>query len=188
MRELVYYVGTSLDGRISGPNDDVSAFAHEGEHMQAVLGDYADALPTHALEALGITPPGTTFDTVLMGWNTYAVGLPEIDSPYQHLRQIVFSRTPGRAVGNGVTLTDRDPLELVRELKREDGADIWLCGGGRLAASLAPEVDRLILKVQPLTLAEGPPLFDGNYLARAWRPVSARAFASGVTLASFVAA
>lgn len=188
MRELVYYIGTGLDGRISGPNDDVGAFLHEGDHMEVVLDEYADALPTHALEALGLTPPGSTFDTVLMGWNTYAVGLPAIDSPYQHLRQIVFSRTPGRAVGKGVTLTDRDPLDVVRGLKREDGADIWLCGGGRLAASLAPEIDRLILKVQPLTLSEGPPLFDGNYAARTWRPVSTRAFGSGVTIASFLAA
>lgn len=57
-----------------------------------------------------------------------------------------------------VTFT-ADALETVRELKQEQGKDIYLCGGGDLAGVLLPEIDRLILKRNPLVLGDGIRLF-----------------------------
>lgn len=49
-------------------------------------------------------------------------------------RQIVFARTHDPPTGSdGVHFTGSDPVETVQALKREDGNDIWLCGGGTLA-------------------------------------------------------
>lgn len=53
-----------------------------------------------------------------------------------------------------VTFT-ADALETVRELKQEQGKDIYLCGGGDLAGVLLPEIDRLTLKRNPLVLGDG---------------------------------
>jgi len=41
---------------------------------------------------------------------------------------------------------------------------LWLCGGARLAGSLLDVklIDRLILKVNPVIIGNGIPLFDGN--------------------------
>jgi dihydrofolate reductase len=61
-----------------------------------------------------------------------------------------------------VHVIDRDALERVRELKNQPGRDIWLRGGGTLAGVLAPEIDRLILKVSPVVLGAGVPLFAGT--------------------------
>jgi hypothetical protein len=47
----------------------------------------------------------------------------------------------------------------VRELKQEQGKDIWMAGGARLAAALVNELDELILKVNPIVLGSGIPLF-----------------------------
>jgi dihydrofolate reductase len=182
MRALTYFVAVTLDGRIAGRDGDFSAFPVTGDHMDMIVTDYPDTLPGLALAALGRTAPTTRFDTVVMGWNTYAVGLPDgVDDPYPHLRQYVFTQRSGQAAGD-VTFTDDDPVAVVQKLKAEPGgAGIWLCGGGRLAASLVDEIDRLVLKVNPLILGEGIPLFDGGG-TRAFTLEASRTFDSGVVV------
>lgn len=182
MRELVYYVATSIDGFIADPSGGFDAFAIEGDHMAAVVGEYADALPVHVLEAIQMNAPGTTFDTVIMGWNTLRPALEVgIQSPYPHLRQFVASRSH-KQVADDVTLTT-DPLATVQALKQEPGLPIWLCGGGELAGALSGEIDRLILKRNPVVFGAGIPLFGRvDYSPVPFRLISTRRFESGVTI------
>lgn len=182
MRELVYYVATSIDGYIADPSGGYDAFPMEGDHMAALLDEYADTFPAHVLEMLGVKAPGTTFDTVIMGWNTLLPALEVgIESPYPHLRQFVASRGE-RHVADDVTLTD-DPVRTVRQLKEADGLPIWLCGGGDLAGSLLGEIDRLILKRNPVVFGSGVPLFGrADYSPHSFRLMATRSFDSGVTI------
>lgn len=178
MRELVYYVAVSIDGYIADPQGGFEAFLVDGDHNEVVFGEYADALPAHVHGAVGVEPPHTRFDTVVMGWNTLlpalAVG---ISSPYPHLRQVVASRR-SRDVDPAIILTD-DPIGAVRALKQEDGLDIWLCGGSEVAGSLLPEIDRLILKRHPVVFGSGIPLFgNAAYDPRAVTPTRSRTFES----------
>jgi dihydrofolate reductase len=110
-----------------------------------------------------VTQQAQRFDTVLMGRHTYEVGLREgITSPYTPLRQYVVSRTMRASPDPAVELHRSDPLDLVRRLKAEDGMDIWLCGGARLAAAVLTEIDELILKINPVVIGTGIPIFDGE--------------------------
>lgn len=185
MRELSYYVAVSLDGFIADPGGGFDAFLVEGDHSSVLFEEYADALPAHAHAAMGIEPPRTRFDTVIMGWNTLAPALEAgIDSPYPHLRQIVASRR-AREVAPAISLT-ADPLATVRSLKEEDGLGIWLCGGGELAGTLLPEIDRLILKRHPVAFGRGIPLFDNApYAPRPFDLIRTRAFGSGVVVEEY---
>lgn len=186
MRELVYYVAVSVDGFIAGPDGSFEAFMRPGDHEELVLGEMADAVPTHVLEALGIAPPGTRFDAVVMGWQTYAVGLEQgVSSPYQHLEQLVVSSRE-REVPPEITLS-REPLASVAELKQREGLDVWLCGGGELAGSLLPLVDRLVLKRHPVVLGSGIPLFGSRAASRRveLERSGARAFESGVVVEEY---
>ncbi|SDQ57817.1 dihydrofolate reductase family protein [Microbacterium sp. cf332] len=188
MRDLVYYVAVSIDGFIADPDGGFDAFTVTGEHDSVVLGEYADALPAHAHAALGIEPPRTRFDTVVMGWNTLTpaldVGVP---SPYPHLRQIVASRRT-RDVDPAITLT-ADPLATVRSLKAEDGLDVWLCGGGQLAGALLPEIDRIVVKRHPVVFGAGIRIFDGAaYEPRTFSLTRARSFETGVVIEDYVSA
>lgn len=183
MRELVYYVAASLDGYIAGPDGQFDAFVLEGDHM-ADLARFPDALPTDGAEHLGIAQPCTGFDTVLMGWNTYAVGLPDVTSPYRHLRQIVFSRNHS-GCAESLTVTDADPVALVRDLRQQPGADIWLCGGGALAGLLGDEIDRIVVKRHPVLFGTGIPMFAGTYRPTMFDVVDTRAFESGVTVVEY---
>lgn len=94
MRELTYFVAVSLDGYIAGPGGEFDAFLAEGDHMAAIWEHYAGTAPTQLAEAAGLSVENGPFDTVVMGRNTYDVGLPYLPSPYQHLLQIVSTGSP----------------------------------------------------------------------------------------------
>lgn len=185
MRELVYYVAVSLDGYIAGPDGQFDAFLIEGDHM-ALNEEFGDAVPTDIAAHLQIPQTGNRFDAVVMGANTYAAGLPDNPNPFRHLEQVVFTHRD-LAPGQNLTATDADPVEVVQELKNRPGADVWLCGGGNLASQLRGEIDRLVLKRQPLLFGTGIPLFaPDDYAPLQWERVSSRDFDSGVSVAEYV--
>ena len=188
MRELTYYVAVSLDGYIAGPNGEFDTFLAVGDHMEPIWSQYRGTAPTQLAEEAGLSVSEGPFDTVLMGWNAYAVGLPHLPDPYQHLRQLVFTSTPSQRPegSDGVEFTAADPIATVRALKKEEGRGIWLCGGGALAGTLINEIDRLALKINPVVLGDGISMFGtAKYSPTAWKPTGTQAFESGVIFAEY---
>lgn len=184
MRKLVYYVAVTLDGFIAAEDGTFDGFVFEGDHMAGINADYPDTLPTQLREPFGFSDtPNRNFDTVLMGRHTYQVpgGLA---SPYAHLRQFVVSSsltdTP-----DDVEVISSDVAGRVRALKEEDGLDIWLCGGGKLAAELLPQIDKLLLKIHPVVFGRGIPLFDGKADITKFQRTDARLFESGVSFMTY---
>jgi len=163
MRALVYFVATTLDGYIAGADrSDPDFFPFEGPHVADLLAEFPEMIPGHLRERLGLHGDNRRFDTILMGRTTYDIGRKVgLTSPYPHLRQIVVSRSIAASPDPAVEVIGHDVVERVRALKAEHGRDVWLAGGGRLAALLVDEIDELILKVNPVVLGAGTPLFDG---------------------------
>ena len=111
MRRLTYLVAVSADGFIAAPHGDASAFPVEGDHIDMLVTDLPETLPAPALAALGVQACNGRFDTVVMGWNTYAVGLDQgLADPYPHLRQVVFSRSRAAPAGTTASVTADDPV------------------------------------------------------------------------------
>ncbi|MEU4098439.1 dihydrofolate reductase family protein [Streptomyces sp. NPDC026673] len=187
MRKLTYFVASTIDGFVAGPGGEYDFLAAEGDHMETVVAEYPETLPVHARGPLGIADaPNRRFDTVLMGRATYEVGLPYgMTSPYPHLRQYVVSGSMTASPDPAVELVSDDPLGFVRQLKRRDGAGIWLCGGGRLAASLRPEIDELVVKLNPVVAGAGVPLFAGGFAPQAYDVAEARTYKSGVLMVRY---
>lgn len=162
MRELKYFVACTVDRFIAREDGTFDYFLAEGAHLTDLVKTYPEVVPAHLRQSVGVRPAHDWVDTVLMGRKTYDVGLPfGVKSPYPHLKQYVFSRSMSASLSPDVTLVKSDPLEYVRGLKREKGKDIWLCGGGVLAAALFTEIDELILKVNPVILGAGISMFEG---------------------------
>lgn len=135
-----------------------------------------------------IAGPQDQFDAFLVegGATTHAMGLPAMPSPYRYLEQIVFTHRELPPAENLRTTTE-DPVAVVRALKEQPGADIWLCGGAQLATQLRGEIDRLVLKRQPLLFGAGVPLFaPGDYEPEPFAHVRTRTFDSGVSLTEYV--
>ncbi|MFF9868249.1 dihydrofolate reductase family protein [Streptomyces sp. NPDC013953] len=192
MRKLVYYVAVSLDGRIAGPGGEYDFFLAAGDERQSaaysawVNALYPETVPTAYRAAAGLTDaPNRQFDTVVMGLGTYRDSHDRgITSPYAHLRQYVVSSTLQPDTDPAVTVVPGDPAALVRELKREEGngLNVWLCGGGKLAGALLPEIDELVVKSYPVVTGAGIPAFDGAFDPTVFEVAERTAFPSGVTL------
>jgi dihydrofolate reductase len=186
VRKLKYYIACSLDGFIARPDGSLDFFPFEGEHMAGLLASFPETVPTHLREILQIEGGNRHFDTVLMGRRTYQVGLDAgVTNPYGHLRQYLFSRSLSESPDPDVALVSGDPLPFVRRLKQEEGKSIWLCGGAELAAELFPEIDELILKINPVVIGAGIPLFARAVETTSFRLASAKVYANGFVLSSY---
>lgn len=188
MRKLTYFVAATIDGFIATEDGSLDFFPVGGDHGPIIAAQYPETLPSKVRETFGIDKPNATFDTVIMGRKTHDFGVRTgTTSPYAHLRQYVVSETLVTSPDPAVTLIS-DPLASVRELKREKGPGIWLCGGGELAHTLLPEIDQIFLKLYPVVLGRGRPLFGtGPQLPEPaqFRAITSRAFDDGVVFVKY---
>ncbi|MEU8384783.1 dihydrofolate reductase family protein [Streptosporangium sp. NPDC048865] len=193
MRKLVYFVASTIDGFVAGP-DGSDPTGPEGfmfpaeDYIRHLVEEYPETLPGPARAALGVTAGGVHFDTVLEGRRSYEIGLAAgVTDAYPHLRHLVFSRTLTESPDPGVELVAGDPVAAVRELKREEGRDVWLVGGGELAGALYGEIDRLVVKLNPLTAGTGIPLFGRGavFAPGAWSLAGHTVLGSGVAFLTY---
>ena len=147
MRKIVYYVASSLDGYIAGPNESIDGFVTGGAGVEQYLQD---------LQA---------FEVAIMGRNTYEFGyrfgMQPGQAPYPHMQHYIFS--------NSLVLHDPAPnihiqaldVAFIQKLKQSPGGDIYLCGGGLFAGWLLDHelIDILKIKLNPLILGQGVRLF-----------------------------
>ena len=186
MRKLTYYVATSFDGFVARPNGGLGDFSFEGEHVADLLELYPETIPTHLRSDIEVSHENKQFDTVLMGRHTYEVGQAfGITSPYQHLKQFLFSKSLAVSPDENVSLVSENAVKFVRSLKSDDGLGIWLCGGPVLASALINEVDDIVVKVNPFLMGAGKPLFAGEFGKRKLELVNRRDYANGFALVHF---
>lgn len=148
-RNLVLFIATSLDGYIAAPDESLEwLYQIEGE------GDN------------GFSEFYQTVDTILMGKRTYDwIIKQQLEQfPYQNKRCYVFTRSDMEN-NEDVIFVNEDVTEFTNKLKREDGKNIWIVGGGELLHSFIEKklVDEMIITVAPVILGQGIPLFrKGN--------------------------
>lgn len=85
--------------------------------------------------------------------------------PYKNKRCFVFTRTSMEDTDN-VKFVNGDIVNFVNQLKKEEGKNIWIVGGGELLFSFIKEklIDELIVTVTPIVIGKGIPLFrEGDY-------------------------
>lgn len=188
MRKLSYFIAASIDGFIGDPTGEAEFFTRfvDEEFLGFLTEEYPETLPTPGRRPLGLDHlENKRFDTVIQGRRSYDLALKEgITSPYAHMRQLVASRTL-TSPDPAVEIVSGDLAARIRELKREDGLGIYLCGGADLAAQLLDEVDELVIKSYPLILGSGMPMFGTEFAFTEFELESHRAFGNGVVVRTY---
>lgn len=140
MPRLRYNVAASLDGYIASPDGSTTWIVED---------------PTIDFPALH-----AEFDYFIMGRKTYQVMQSFADNPLSKRPKesvIVASRTMSQRDFPDVTVIRENVLDHIRHLKTNDGKDIWLMGGGHLAAQCleAHLVDTVEVAIMPTLLGTG---------------------------------
>ena len=163
MRKTVLYIGMSLDGYIADPNGGVGWM--NGQEESAENGDsYENFIKT--------------VDTVIMGWNTYHQVTTELsvgEWVYEGLTTWVITHRTAeegeKAAESPILFTDRSPCDLVKSLKKEEGKNIWICGGADIVRQLMEEdlIDVYHISILPILLGDGIRLFQTSEKERKLR-------------------
>ncbi len=148
MRKIIYYVASSIDGYIAGPNDDISGFVQKGNGVEKYLNDLKD------------------YDTVIMGRKTYEFGyqygLKPGQPAYPHMDHYIFSKKLNFENPHPKVKVFELDIKLIDTLKKGSGTDIYLCGGGEFANWLLEHemIDEVKLKLNPFIQGSGKKLFS----------------------------
>lgn len=149
MRKAVLFIAMSLDGYIADEQGGVDWLDGHDPDTENI-----DAYSEFVQNA----------DTVIMGWKTYNQIVTELSPSewiYGSLTSYVITHRKLPPKDN-IFFTDKDPAELLTELKSRDGKNIWICGGASVVGQLAKAglIDEYQISVIPTILGKGIRLFD----------------------------
>ncbi|MBC2838155.1 dihydrofolate reductase family protein [Robiginitalea sp. SC105] len=173
MARIIYYVASSIDGFIAGPNDDISSFVAGGSGVDKYLSDLQK------------------FRTVIMGRRTYEFGyrygLEPGQPAYPHMEHYIFSDSLKLENRSKTVHVEPKSIDRVREIKSEADTDVYLCGGGEFAGWLLDNglIDQLKLKLNPIILGEGIRLFGKSTTNTKWNLKETESFDEGLKILTY---
>jgi len=151
MKKIIYYVASSIDGYISGKDEDISRFVNSENGIDKYLTDLEE------------------FKTVIMGRCTYEsgykFGLEPGKAAYPHMDHYIFSKTISfDHQDEKINVVTEFDVSKINEIKKQSNTDIYLCGGGVLAGWLLDNelIDVLKLKLNPIILGQGVKIFGNS--------------------------
>lgn len=152
-RNIILYIASSLDGYIARNNGEV-------DWLMGSSGDENIDL--------GFDNFYNSIDTVVMGRTTYEQVINEL-SPGTWVYEgkkcyVATTRKDESDNSNRVEFVVDDVTGFIKKLKREQGKDIWLVGGGKLIDQFIKKdiIDKYIITIIPTILGDGIPLFIGE--------------------------
>ena len=168
MRKIKAYIAISLNGKIARADGRV---------------DWLDAVPNPDQLDYGYMEFYNSIGTTIQGYTTYAqvIGW-EIDFPYADKKNYVLTRKQGLKPSEYVEFISENHIDFIKELKKQDGKDIWLIGGGQVNTMLLNEnlIDELIVHIMPIILPDGIELFELIPKETALKLVESKSFPTGV--------
>jgi dihydrofolate reductase len=180
MRNLIFFMHTSLDGFVAGPNGEMNWIKVDEEMFDfvATMTDQADTAlygrVTYEMmqsywPTAGDDPNASKHDKVHSTW-------------YNNVSKVVLSKTlQETGLHNTKVISDQLP-DNINELKQQHGKNILIFGSPGASQSLLNEglIDEFWLFVNPIILGQGMPLFKNITGATKLKLAESKTFASGV--------
>lgn len=162
MRKIILSLGLSIDGYIARLNGDV---------------DFLFRPKDYPNDAFAVC------DTAIMGRKTLDIALKMSGGTLpKGFKYYVFSRSQPPGERDGATFINEPPTTFIERLRKENGKNIWLMGGGGLARDFLKDdlVDEIHLGIVPLLLGDGIRLFLGSFPQREFSLVGNTGYSGGL--------
>jgi len=180
MRNLIFFMHTSLDGFVAGLNGEMHWIKVDEEMFDfvATMTDQADTAlygrVTYEMmqsywPTAGEQPNATKHDKEHSAW-------------YNKVSKIVLSRTISeKALDNTIVISDQ-LADNINKIKKQDGKNILIFGSPGASQSLLNQglIDEFWLFVNPIILGQGMPLFKDITGTTKLKLGESKTFACGV--------
>lgn len=150
-RKIILYISQSLDGFIADNKGSVDQ----------ILGNNEEYISDYGYENFI-----KNIDTVILGANTYKQIKNELSPDkwvYEDLQSYVLTRERIEDTSN-IKFVNMNIKELINKLQKENGKNIWICGGANLLNQCVKEdlIDEYQITTVPIILGSGIRLFEEN--------------------------
>lgn len=150
-RKVILYISQSLDGFIADSKGNVDW----------ILGNNKEYLSDYGYETFI-----KDIDTVILGYNTYSQIRNELSPDnwvYKDLKSYVLTSKEIKDTSN-IRYVNMNIKELINKLQKEEGKNVWICGGANLVNQCVKEdlIDEYQITTVPLILGNGIRLFEKN--------------------------
>lgn len=180
MRNLIFFMHTSLDGLVAGPNGEMNWIKVDDE-----LFDFVGTMTDQADTALY----GRVTYEMMEGYWPTAGDEPnaskhdkEHSAWYNKVAKVVLSRTITVEGLKNTTVISQDLASNINAIKKQEGKNILIFGSPAASQSLLNEglIDEFWLFVNPIILGQGRPLFENISGTTKLKLVESKTFGSGV--------
>lgn len=180
MRNLIFFMHTSLDGFVAGLNGEMNWIQVDEE-----LFDFVATMTSKADTALY---GRVTYDMMQSYWPT-AADKPnaskhdkEHSAWYNNVSKVVLSKTISEKGLANTTVIGDHLADKINQIKKQDGKNILIFGSPTASHSLLSLglIDEFWLFVNPILLGEGRPLFKDIHERIKLKLVETKTFANGV--------
>ncbi len=180
MRKLKLQIQMTVDGFIAGPNGE----------MDWMTWNWDDSLKAY-VQALT-----DTMDCIVLGrklaegfiphWTTVAADAedPEQSSgiTFRDTKKVVFTHSSGNPEWSNTIVAQGDLTEEILSLKKQEGKDLIVYGGGKFVSSLIEHelIDEFHLFINPVILGKGMTIFNSLSRPQNVKLIKATSFECGI--------
>jgi dihydrofolate reductase len=127
-----------------------------------------------------------TYEIFASYWPTATVDQ-DVAMPFNRTTKYVVSRESIQLTWQNSELITGDVVPQLRQLKENEGPDLWVHGSGNLIQTLLVHdlIDRMLVWTFPVTIGNGKRLFAEGTQPRSLRLVDARVSTTGVIIATY---
>jgi dihydrofolate reductase len=187
MRKIIVLSFISLDGIMQapgGPEEDTSGGFKYGGWVFPYFDEFAGKLMDEQMNRpFELLLGRKTYDIFASYWPQHEESWPGVDDATKY----VVSNTLARPEWKNSVLIKDDVVNKLKELKTQQGSDLYVHGSGNLIQTLLKNdlVDELWLKTFPVILGTGKRLFADGAIPAAFTLTESQTTPKGVVFATY---